>query len=132
MRFKDQRAIRRRRKNQGQNYNRLFLKGRPGNEGEGKLVPCRTKDNIILTHPSCSSTINFISISIFPPPHRPHIDPTSTPHWPYVDLISTPHRPYIHSTSLRLSDFKSQASLSLLLRHHELTNNNVSYFLINQ
>ena len=31
MRFKDQRAIRRRRKNQGQNYTRLFLKGRPGN-----------------------------------------------------------------------------------------------------
>ena len=30
MRFKDQRTIRRRRKNQGQNYTRLFLKGRPG------------------------------------------------------------------------------------------------------
>ena len=34
--------------------------------------------------------------------------------------------------TLRLSDLKSQASLSLLLRHHELTNENVSYFLINQ
>ena len=31
MRFKEQRAIRRRSKNPGQNYNRLFLKGRPGN-----------------------------------------------------------------------------------------------------
>ena len=30
MRFKEQRAIRRRRKKQGQNYTRLFLKGRPG------------------------------------------------------------------------------------------------------
>ena len=34
--------------------------------------------------------------------------------------------------TLQLSDFKSQASLSLFLRRHELTNNNVSYFLINQ
>ena len=34
--------------------------------------------------------------------------------------------------TLRLSDLKSQTSLSLLLRHHELTNENVSYFLINQ
>ena len=34
--------------------------------------------------------------------------------------------------TLRLSDLKTQASLSLLLRHHELTNENVSYFLINQ
>ena len=33
---------------------------------------------------------------------------------------------------LRLSDFKSQASLSLFFRHHELINENVSYFLINQ
>ena len=33
---------------------------------------------------------------------------------------------------LRLSDFKSQTSLTLLLRHHELTNENVSYFLTNQ
>ena len=33
---------------------------------------------------------------------------------------------------LRLSDFKSQASLSLFLRHYELINENVSYFLINQ
>ena len=32
MRFQDQRAIRRRRKNQGQNYTLLFLKGRPGNK----------------------------------------------------------------------------------------------------
>ena len=31
MRFKDERAIRRRRKNQGQNYTSLFLKGRLGN-----------------------------------------------------------------------------------------------------
>ena len=28
--------------------------------------------------------------------------------------------------TLRLSDLKAQASLSLLLRHHELTNENVS------
>ena len=27
-----------------------------------------------------------------------------------------------------LGDFKSQASLGLFLRHHELTNENVSYF----
>ena len=33
---------------------------------------------------------------------------------------------------LRLDDFKSQASLSLFLRHYELINENVSYFLINQ
>ena len=33
---------------------------------------------------------------------------------------------------LRLSDFKSQTSLTLLLRHYELTNENVSYFLTNQ
>ena len=33
---------------------------------------------------------------------------------------------------LRLSDFKSQTSLTLLLRHYELTNENVSYFLSNQ
>ena len=30
------------------------------------------------------------------------------------------------------SDFKSQTSLTLLLRHYELTNENVSYFLTNQ
>ena len=34
--------------------------------------------------------------------------------------------------TLQRSVLKSQASLSLLLRHHELTNENVSYFLINQ
>ena len=30
------------------------------------------------------------------------------------------------------NNFKSQASLSLFLRHHELISENVSYFLINQ
>ena len=34
--------------------------------------------------------------------------------------------------TLRLSDFKSQTSLTLLLRHYELTNENLSYFLTNQ
>ena len=34
--------------------------------------------------------------------------------------------------TLRLSDFKSQTTLTLLLRHYELTNENVSYFLTNQ
>ena len=34
--------------------------------------------------------------------------------------------------TLRFSDFKSQTSLTLLLRHYELTNENVSYFLTNQ
>ena len=34
--------------------------------------------------------------------------------------------------TLRLSDFKSQTSLTLLLRQYELTNKNVSYFLTNQ
>ena len=34
--------------------------------------------------------------------------------------------------ALRLSDFKSQARLTLLLRHYELTNENSSYFLTNQ
>ena len=34
--------------------------------------------------------------------------------------------------TLRLSDFKSQTILTLLLRHYELTNENVSYFLTNQ
>ena len=34
--------------------------------------------------------------------------------------------------TLRLSDCKSHASLTLFIRHHELTNENVSYFLINQ
>ena len=34
--------------------------------------------------------------------------------------------------TLRLSDFKSQTSLTLLLRHYELTNENVSYFLTHQ
>ena len=34
--------------------------------------------------------------------------------------------------TLRLRDFKSQTSLTLLLRHYELTNENVSYFLTNQ
>ena len=34
--------------------------------------------------------------------------------------------------TLRLSDFKSQTSFTLLLRHYELTNENVSYFLTNQ
>ena len=34
--------------------------------------------------------------------------------------------------TLRLSDFKSQTSLTLLLRHYELTSENVSYFLTNQ
>ena len=34
--------------------------------------------------------------------------------------------------TLRLSDFKSQTSLTILLRHYELTNENVSYFLIDQ
>ena len=33
--------------------------------------------------------------------------------------------------TLRPSDFKSQTSLTLLLRHYELTNENVSYFLTN-
>ena len=34
--------------------------------------------------------------------------------------------------TLRLSDFKSETSLTLLLRHYELTNENFSYFLTNQ
>ena len=34
--------------------------------------------------------------------------------------------------TLHLSDFKSQTSLPLLLRHYELSNENVSYFLTNQ
>ena len=34
--------------------------------------------------------------------------------------------------TLHLSDFKSQTSLTLLLRHYELTNEKVSYFLANQ
>ena len=34
--------------------------------------------------------------------------------------------------TLRLCDFKSQTSLTLLLRQYELTNKNVSYFLTNQ
>ena len=34
--------------------------------------------------------------------------------------------------TLRLSDLRSRASLSLFLRHHEETNTNVSYFLTNQ
>ena len=34
--------------------------------------------------------------------------------------------------TLRLSDFKSQTSLTLLLRHYELSNENVSYFLTHQ
>ena len=34
--------------------------------------------------------------------------------------------------TLRLSDFKSQTSLTSLLRHYELTNENVSYFVTNQ
>ena len=34
--------------------------------------------------------------------------------------------------TLRLSDFKSQTSLTLILRHYELTNENVSSFLTNQ
>ena len=34
--------------------------------------------------------------------------------------------------TLRLNDFKSQTSLTLLLRHYELTNGNVSYCLTNQ
>ena len=34
--------------------------------------------------------------------------------------------------TLRLSDSKSQTSLTLLLRHYELTDENVSYFLTNQ
>ena len=34
--------------------------------------------------------------------------------------------------TLRLNDFKSQTSLTLLLRHYELTNGNVSYYLTNQ
>ena len=40
-----------------------------------------------------------------------HIDPTST---------------------LGLSDCKSHASLTLFIRYHELTNENVSYSLVNQ
>ena len=34
--------------------------------------------------------------------------------------------------TLRLSDFKSQTSLTVLLRHYELTNESVSYFLTHQ
>ena len=34
--------------------------------------------------------------------------------------------------TIRLSDFKSQTSLTLLRRHYELSNENVSYFLTNQ
>ena len=34
--------------------------------------------------------------------------------------------------SLGLSDFKSQTSLTLLLRQYELPNKNISYFLTNQ
>ena len=34
--------------------------------------------------------------------------------------------------TLRISDSESQTSLTLLLRHYELTNENVSYFLTNQ
>ena len=35
-------------------------------------------------------------------------------------------------TTLRLSDYKLLVSLSSFLRHHELTDDNVSYFLIAQ
>ena len=34
--------------------------------------------------------------------------------------------------TLRLIDLQSQTRLTLLLRHYELTNENVSYFLTNQ
>ena len=36
---------------------------------------------------------------IYPPSHRPHVDPTSTLHRPYTDPTSTLHRPYIDPTS---------------------------------
>ena len=63
------------------------------------LVPvqwflARKKDNVLLTHPSCSSTINssfyFPFISILPPPHGPYIElPTST-------FSPAPHYYFLH------------------------------------
>ena len=47
-------------------------------------------------------------------------------------MRSPPPREIDPTSTLRLSDCKSHASLTLFLRHHELTNENVSHFLVNQ
>ena len=47
-------------------------------------------------------------------------------------MRSPPPREIDPPSKLRLSDSKSHARLTLFLRYHELTNENVSYFLVNQ
>ena len=75
------------------------------NEGKDKLSLFSTKGNVLLTpHPSYSSTINLFSFLFLISIHG-HIDRKST---------------------LRLSDCNSHACLTLFLRHHELTNQNVN------
>ena len=72
------------------------------NEGEGKLALFRTENNVLLTllH-SLFLSFYFIFSSIFPPPHRPYIDPSSTSYRPHIDPTLTLYRPHIYPTSTR-------------------------------
>ena len=62
------------------------------NEGEGKLALFRTENNVLLTllH-SLFLSFYFSFSSIFPPPHRPYIDPILTLYRPHIDPTSTLH-----------------------------------------
>ena len=58
-------------------------------EGEVKLALFKTKDNVLLSHSSCSSTINYFYFVLFF--FFYFSSKKWTPHGPYIDL----HRPYI-------------------------------------
>ena len=62
--------------------------------------------------------------------HRPYTDPTSTSHRLYIGLTWTQHWPRIDPTSAGLTP--TPCHRRLFLAHHELTNENVSCFPINQ
>ena len=106
-------------------------------------------------HPPCidlTSTLYRPHIDSTSTSHRPHIDPTSnpisTPHRPtstlyrlYTDSTSTSHRLYIgltwtqqwpHIGRPHIDPTLTPYHRRLFLAHHELTNENVSCFLINQ
>ena len=70
-----------------------------------------------------------------PSPSRDMYDLRAKNHWTGTRKGTRTITAAVNRTSIitfRLSECKSQASLTIFIRHHELTNENVSYFLINQ
>ena len=96
-------------------------------------------------HIDLTSTLYRPHIDSTSTPHRPHIDHTSNPistlHRPYTDLTSTLYRPYMDPTLTphwphigrpHTDPTPTPCHRRLFLAHHELTNENVSCFPINQ